>query len=103
MAAYLIASYDVSDPDEFAKYNPGSLPVIMQTIQKHGGKVLAAGGPAEWFAGDRHALVIIEFPTVDAAKAWEDDPDYAPAKAIRVASTTNRVEVITAAFVPPSA
>ena len=101
MAAYLIASYDVADPDEYAKYNPGSMPVIMQTVTKHGGIVLAAGGPCDWLAGERQALVVIEFPTVEAAKAWESDPDYAPAKAIRVASTTNRVEVITAKFQPP--
>jgi len=48
-------------------------------------------------------VVVVGLWGVGSAKAWEDDPDYAPAKAIRVASTTNRVEVITAAFVPPSA
>jgi uncharacterized protein (DUF1330 family) len=33
--------------------------------------------------------VIIQFPSRDAALAWHDDPEYAQAKAIRLASTTN--------------
>lgn len=102
MSAYLIIAYDVSDPERYAEYNPGSLPTIMQTVQKHGGKVLVAGAKPNWHAGNRKALVVMEFPSVDAAEAWEADPDYASAKEIRLASTTNRVEVIAPQFVPPS-
>jgi uncharacterized protein (DUF1330 family) len=101
MAAYLIAAYDIGNPDEYAKYNPGGLETIMGTIMKHGGKVLMAGGENTWLAGERQALVVIEFPTVDAAKAWEADPDYAPVKAIRHGATTNRFEVIGPQFVMP--
>ena len=51
MAGYFIASYDVSNADTYAKYNPGSLDVIMGTVAKHGGKLLVAtdqarGSPA---------------------------------------------------------
>lgn len=102
MAAYLIAAYDVTDPEEFAKYNPGSMDVIMQTLQKHGGKPLSAGPESEWLADTRQVFVMIEFPSVAAAHAWEDDPDYAPAKAIRLASTGNRIELIAPEFTPPS-
>ncbi|MCB9594973.1 MAG: DUF1330 domain-containing protein [Sandaracinaceae bacterium] len=101
MAAYLIAAYDVTDPEQFAKYNPGSLPVIMGTMEKHGGKVLSAGGDGTWLQGSRHVMVIIEFPSVEAAEAWESDPEYAPAKAIRVASTGNRFEMIAPSFKMP--
>ena len=38
MAAHAVISYDVSDPEVFQQYNPGSLPVIMQTMMKHGGR-----------------------------------------------------------------
>ena len=67
MAAHAVISYDVSDPEVFQQYNPGSLPVIMQTMMKHGGKALAAGGDNDWEAGERQLVIIIEFPNKDAA------------------------------------
>lgn len=102
MSAYLIIAYDVSDPEEFAKYNPGSLNLIMQTLTKHGGKPLSAGGDSEWLTDKRQVVVVIEFPSAEAARAWEEDPDYAEAKAIRLRSTSNRFELIAPQFVPPS-
>lgn len=45
--------------------------------------------------------MLIEFPTMEDAIAWEADEEYAPAKAIRVGSTTNRVEFVASAFMPP--
>ena len=33
--------------------------------------------------------VIIQFPSREAALAWDNDADYAKAKAIRLASTKN--------------
>ncbi len=101
MTAYFIASYDLSDPDEYAKYSPGSLDVIMQTITKHGGSVLSVGTESYWLADDKKVVVVLQFPSMDAAKAWESEPDYQAAKAIRHASTSNRFEVIAPAFVPP--
>ncbi len=102
MAAYFIAAYDVADPEEFAKYNPGSLGVIMKTMKKHGGRPISAGGDSEWFAGQRQVVIVLEFPDAASAHAWESDPDYAEAKAIRLRSTTNRIEFIAPQFVPPS-
>ena len=102
MPGYFIASYDVSDADQYAQYNPGNLPAIMQTIAKHEGRVLIAGPGAEWFDGKRKSMVVIEFPTFEAAKAWRSDPDYAEFLDIRIASTTNRVEVIAPHFEPPT-
>ena len=53
MAGYFIASYDVSNADTYAKYNPGSLEVIMGTVAKQGGKLLVATDQATWIAGER--------------------------------------------------
>ena len=94
MAALLIVSYDISDADGYAQYNPGSLAEIMATVGKHGGQPVAAG-PAEVVMGEmEHTVVCISFPDADAAKAWLDDDDYAPLKAIRHGSTTNIREYI---------
>ena len=45
MAALLIVSYDVSDPDRYAEYNPGGLEAIMGTVAKYGGAPVAVGPP----------------------------------------------------------
>ena len=89
MTAYLIVNYDVTDAAEFEKYNPGSLGEIMGTIAKHGGTPLGAG-PTESIVGSAESVcVLIQFPDSDAAKAWLDDDEYAPLKALRHGSTSN--------------
>ena len=102
MAGYFMASYDVSNADTYAKYNPGSLEVIMGTVAKHAGKVLVATDQATWIAGERKMVVIMEFPTVEAAQAWLDDEDYGKVKGFRIDGTSNRFEVIAPQFVPPA-
>ena len=94
MSALLVVTYDVSDPERFADYNPGSREALGATIAKHGGKVLA-GGLADVTVGDGpEKCVVISFPSADAAKAWQDDEEYAPLKAIRYESTSNITELI---------
>ncbi len=102
MAAYFVASYDVSDPYTYAKYNPGGMPQIMESMTRHGGEVLTAGTGADWIAGARQTSVIIKFPSVESAHAWVKDPQYDEVKGLRLDSTTNCVEFIAPAFVPPS-
>ena len=94
MAALMIISYDVSDPERYAEYSPGSLEAIMATIAKHGGQALAAGPPEVVKGSVEHSVVCISFPDADAARAWLDDDEYAPLKAIRHGSTTNTKEYI---------
>ncbi len=87
MSAYLIITYDVTDPERFADYNPGSLPAIGATVSAHEGEVIFAG-PADYLDGEpRGTAVGLKFPSPEAAQAWLDDPDYAEAKAIRLEST----------------
>lgn len=94
MSALLIVSYDVSDPDGYAQYNPGSLEQIFATVAKHGGQALAAGPPEVVVGSMEHTVVCISFPDVDAAQAWLADDEYAPLKAIRHNSTSNIKEYI---------
>lgn len=94
MAAYMIITYDVSDAERFADYNPGSLKGIFATVTKHGGSIIGAG-PADAVHGTPEATcVLIQFPDADAAKAWAADDEYAPLKAIRYESTTNITEYV---------
>lgn len=89
MSAFLVITYDITDPDRFAEYNPGSLPEIGATIAKHGGKPIFAAPPERLDGEARQTAIGIEFPDADAAKAWLADDDYAPLKAIRLEATDN--------------
>lgn len=94
MTAYLMISYDVSDAERFADYNPGKGPEIRATVSKYGGQVLSAG-PADATVGSSPSVgVLISFPDADAARAWQADDEYAPLKAIRYDATTNISEIL---------
>jgi len=94
MSAYMMITYDVSDPERFKDYNPNALPAIFATITKHGGAIVGAG-PTDAIEGTAaQTCVCIQFPDADAAKAWASDDEYAPLKAIRYESTTNITEYI---------
>lgn len=102
MAAYLTFMYNISNPEEYAKYNPGSIPTIMQTLINHGGEVLAAGHDCVQLHGEKMDVkVFLKFPDSQAAQAWLDDPDYAEAKAIRLSSTKDINAFIIDEFTPP--
>lgn len=72
--AYWIATYrSVSDPAKLAKYAVLAGPAIIAG----GGKFLARGEAALVYeAGIKARTVLIEFPSVDAAKATHDSPAY---------------------------
>jgi uncharacterized protein (DUF1330 family) len=81
MTAYVVLDIEVIDPEkykDYAKLAPAS-------VEKYGGKYIVRGGANETLEGDWQAkrLVILEFPSVQQAKAWIDSPEYAPARAMR--------------------
>jgi uncharacterized protein (DUF1330 family) len=81
MNAYVIIDIEVTDPKgykEYAKMAP-------EAVKLYGGKYIARGGPNETLEGDWQAkrLVILEFPSIQQAKAWLDSPEYAPARTLR--------------------
>jgi uncharacterized protein (DUF1330 family) len=86
MPAYVIAHIDVKDAERYKDYIQMS-PV---SIEKFGGKFIARGGKVEVFEGgwQPKRLVLLEFPTAEAARQWYESDDYAPAKALRRATST---------------
>lgn len=66
------------------------LPVANRLIAKHGGKYLARTAEHEQVEGepDGTALrIIIEWPSKDAAIAFENDPEYKPHLQARLANS----------------
>lgn len=77
---YWIASVDVTDPDTYAKYRQANGPVFA----RFGAKFLVRGGDQIQVEGQTRARsVVIEFPTLQAAKDCYHSPDYQAARAIR--------------------
>ena len=84
--AYVIADIDVTDPEAFARYRELST----AAAAAHGGRFIVRGGHAEALEGDRQPkrVVVLEFDSVDAARAWYDSPEYWEARAARADAAT---------------
>jgi uncharacterized protein (DUF1330 family) len=77
--AYWVATYrSVSNPDALAAY--AKLSGV--AVTKAGGRILVRGLPALVYeAGLQQRTVVIEFDSVEQAKAAHDSPDYQEALA----------------------
>jgi uncharacterized protein (DUF1330 family) len=77
MAVYIVALLDVKNTDWQQEYGPKARAVL----QQHGGTVIVGPGHAIERLEGRHplpnAMFILEFPSVEQAKAWYNDPAYA--------------------------
>jgi uncharacterized protein (DUF1330 family) len=81
MPAYVVVNVEVQDPERFEAYRAQAPAVIAQ----YGGRYLVRGGevhPVEGSFGFKR-LVILEFPSVEAARRFYDSPEYAPLLKLR--------------------
>jgi uncharacterized protein (DUF1330 family) len=77
MAAYVIGQLNIRDTSWLEKYR-ATVPGI---VTRHGGKYLVRGGKMEKLEGSvplPTSFVVIEFPTLDKARAFYTDPEYGP-------------------------
>ncbi|HDR9482295.1 hypothetical protein BLA13014_00065 [Burkholderia aenigmatica] len=74
MATYIVFTHEsTQDQHELDIYQSK----VGATLAGHPVKVLAAYGPQETLEGDGpEGVVIVEFPSRDAARAWYDSPEY---------------------------
>jgi len=89
MAGYIIADVEITDPADYQTYAQQT----SATLEPYGGKFLVRGGQPETLEGDwtSKRIVIIEFPTVDQARAWYDSPEYAAIIGIRHRSAVSSI------------
>jgi uncharacterized protein (DUF1330 family) len=88
---YWIAHADVRDPDIYARYKEANA----VPFARYGGRFLVRSGVQEVTEGTARARsVVIEFPTIEAARACYADPDYQAAKAIRDPISTADVVIV---------
>ena len=75
MAAYALIELEITNLDGMAPY----MAAVSDTIAAHGGKYLVRAGQTEVAEGGLGAYptkVVLEFPTMEAARAWYDSPEY---------------------------
>jgi len=92
VAAYVIAHVDVRDPVRYEDYRK----MVGPTLTAYGGRFIARGGTVTILEGDWQPkrLVIVEFPSVERAQAWWNSPEYAPAKALRQATSVGTLLIL---------
>lgn len=85
MPAYVIVDVHITDAERFKEYSAQ----VPGTLTPYGGRYLARGGAHETVEGDYRAkrIVILEFPDMQAARAWYASPAYQEILTIRLQSS----------------
>ena len=98
MPAYLIADIEITNPEGYAAYRP----LAAASVTKHGGRFIARGGAIDALEGGwtPSRVVIIEFPSMDAAQKFYHSDDYQAALKVRLANSKGRVVIVDGA--PPA-
>ena len=81
MAAYLIATIQVTDPTVYEEYR-NRVPAI---IAAYGGRYLVRGGRVEQLEGDANPqrVVVLEFSSMERLRAFYGSDEYRPLIALR--------------------
>ena len=81
MSALIIVDIEVTDPVRYEDYKR----LASAAIAAHGGRYLVRGGASEVLDGDwtPRRLVVLQFDSVEKAKAWRSSAEYAEAKKVR--------------------
>jgi uncharacterized protein (DUF1330 family) len=91
MVAYLIAQIDVTDPKAYEAYRP----LAAAAIERHGGKYVVRGGKTEALEGaPPPRVIVLEFPTMEAARKFYHSPDYTAARKVREAASTGQIFLV---------
>lgn len=95
MTAFILADVKVTEDS----WIPAYAAQTHEIAHRHGGKYLARSGNVETLEGrplDTTLIAIIQFPTAEQAKAFVNDPDYAPLVTARQKGSQSRFQLIDA-------
>jgi len=89
MSAYVVVQVEIKDPVRYEDYRK----MVLPTIEQYGGRFLVRGGRVHTMEGDwaPKRFVVVEFPSVERAKAWWDGPEYRPARDLRWATAESQL------------
>ncbi len=100
MPAYVLVEVRVTNPEPYAAYRD----LAGASVARHGGRFLVRGGAVTPLEGDWNPqrLVVVEFPSVEAAKSWYFSADYQDALRIRLANSVGRALIVEGYAAPPA-
>lgn len=80
--AYMVVDARSSDPDRMVEYRR----LAQIAVEHYGGRYLVRGAPYETLEGrwQPQRLVVLEFPSMTAARTFYDSPEYRAAREARV-------------------
>ncbi len=90
MSTYVIIQSIFTNPEGMSEYREK----VPATVEKHGGRYISRGPPVEKLEGDTqlaNVVAIVEFPSIERAKAWYSDPEYAPLIKIRQSAAISEI------------
>jgi uncharacterized protein (DUF1330 family) len=95
---YVIITEQVNDKEAMGAYARKAV----QTVLAAGGNPIIAGPVDEVTEGEWHGTqtVVIEFPSVEAARAWYESPDYQAIIAERHSAANSNVIIISGFELP---
>ncbi len=88
MTLYALNLFDLAQNDLYRRYSRRS----PEAVAKHGGRVVALGRLDEALAGDaesRHVMILVEWPSRGAFRAFLDDPGLTDLHPLREDGTRN--------------
>ncbi len=93
MAVYLIADIKVTDNNWIPDYAAN----VHDIVHHHGGKYLSRSGNITTIEGEgleTTVLALIQFPSMEAVRAFVNDPTYAKYRQARQSGSISRFHVI---------
>ena len=91
MTAYVIVQVEVTNPEQYKEYQKFS----SLAMQAHAVKVLVRGGQQEVLEGNvPPRTVVMEFPSVEKARAWYESEEYRQARAARVGAAKMNMYIV---------
>jgi uncharacterized protein (DUF1330 family) len=98
MPAYVLVEIAVTDPQAYERYKA----LAEVSVAAHGGRYLVRGGRREQLEGSRTParLVLLEFPSMERARAWWSSPEYEAAKPFRLDSTSGTEMLLLEGYTP---
>ena len=91
-SAYIIANVKVTNPAQYDEYRRLST----LAMQAHGAEVIVRGGAVEVLEGDwqPERLVILKFPSVEKARAFNRSAEYTAARQARQGAAVMRMVLV---------
>jgi uncharacterized protein (DUF1330 family) len=92
MSAYVVVQVEVEDSVRYEDYKS----MVPPSLTPYGGRFIVRGGKVETLEGEwaPKRFVMVEFPSIEKAKAWWDSPEYKDAKALRQATSKTEMIVV---------